>query len=85
MGYRVVYESPGVEANKYKRHYLVDAETDLADLPSDTATSSKAHVCGYGLAWEKSNDGTWVPVSNIIRPLMIYGDNEGGLHELQNH
>jgi hypothetical protein len=59
MAYRITYESPGVEANKTKRLFLVDAEADLANLPSDTAPGSVAHTCGYAAVWEKGINGVW--------------------------
>ena len=62
MSYLTMYEKQGVVNGKYLRKYLVDSESDLANLPNDTSPGSIAHTNGFVSQWEYGMDGTWTRV-----------------------
>lgn len=64
MAYLKMAEKKGVITGKYLRIYMVDSESDLTDLPDDTAPGSLAHTQGYVDRWEYGGDGSWTRISN---------------------
>ncbi len=57
--FKILSERSGVTKNAFVRKFLVDDESDLSNLPEDTAPSSVAHTVGLGSVWEKGLDGAW--------------------------
>lgn len=72
--FKILTERIGVDENKFVRRILVESETDLTSLPTDTAPSSVAHTVGMGSVWELGLDGTWHESS--------VGSGGGGIGEL---
>lgn len=65
MGYLVMFEKPGVINGKYVRKYMVESESDLSNLPSDTSPGSIAYTQGYVDRWEFGINGEWTRISNV--------------------
>lgn len=46
----------------YVSSVLIEAETDLQDLPATLSPGSMAYTAGFGKIWQKDFDGSWVEV-----------------------
>ena len=80
MSYLTMYEKQGVVNGKYLRKYLVDSESDLANLPNDTSPGSIAHTNGFVSQWEYGMDGTWTRIaqsSGASDLQYIFGSDSG--------
>ena len=57
--FKILTERMGTDENKFVRKILVESESDLANIPTNTAPSSVAHTAGMDSVWELGLDGTW--------------------------
>lgn len=82
--YKILSERMGVVEGAFVRKVLVDEESDLANLPADTAPGSVAHTAGASHVWEMGLDKSWHKVStggggggSVIELDYIIGSDNG--------
>lgn len=45
--------------------YMVEDESDLAEVPDDCPVGTIAHTAGFQKMWEKAEDGTFVEIGGV--------------------
>lgn len=59
--YDIIFDGTSAHSNNVA-NILVDAEADLANLPSTIPAGSIAYTAGFAYMWQKAINGSWVAI-----------------------